>query len=379
MKNYFFLIGLIVLLGCTQKRQIPPYLLVELDKPDVSSIHLQYLTSHFEAFDTAVVTKNGLWEFTTDSVPAGFYQLVVDGQPRLRLVLSDGAPARIAIKGTNSPVRIVGSAEAKALQEIEIQVAQLSTEIRTVTAAFSDSLPTDRFYHVKDSLLDQITHLKANCRTKLEDLYRSHSQSLVQLAILYQQAGNHSLFDPLQDASFYYSTDSVLMQRYPDYQPVVDFHQRVDSLRQLKRMVDRTSAGNKMPVFELPNAWGEKISYAGYQDRNTLIVTWSSTSEACRQATRDLWHLTRTLRQHGLAIVMISLDTDASAWKKAIRDDRLPFVHLADLEGMASPIVNQLGITHQPLFWVVDSAGIIQKRTTEVTEALNALSLIMKN
>lgn len=379
MRKYFILIGLIVLLGCNQKRQKPPYLLVELDNSAASSIQLQYLLNDFQPFDTASVNANGTWEFTKDSVPAGFYQLIVDQKALARLVISDEAPARITISGSDSKVMIVGSPEIKAIHQIERLTAKLSEDINKVVTSFPDSLPADRFFQVKDSLLESIEELNVNCRLKLDNIYQEHTGSLVQLACLYQQAGNHQLYEPIQDAPLYFLTDSLLMRRYASYQPVIEFHHKVDSLRRLKQMVDVTAAGKKMPAFELPNAWGEPVSFSTYIGKNTLVVAWSSTSEASRQATRDLYRLTRNYRRQGLTVVMISLDTESTAWKKAIREDRLPFVHLCDLKGVHSPIVQQLGISHEPLFWVVDTAGMIQGRTTDVTEALKDLSLIIKN
>jgi len=379
MRKYLFLIGLIVLLGCNQKRQKPPYLLVELAGRSASSIQLQYLLKDFQPFDTAAVNDKGMWEFIKDSVPAGFYQLVVDSKPISRLVISDEAPTRIKISDEESTVSIVGSPETKAIVQIERIVAKLSGDINKVASSFHDSLPADQFVPMRDSLLNRIEGLKANCRDKLDGIYQAHTGSLVQLAVLYQQAGNHQLYDPVQDASFYFLTDSLLKGRYPDYQPVVEFHHKVDSLRRLKQMMDLTAAGKRMPAFELPNAWGEMVSFSTYAGKNTLVVAWTSTSEISRNATRDLFRLTRSYRRQGLSVLMISLDTEATAWKKAIREDRLPFVHLCDLKGERSPIVQQLGISHQPLFWVVDSAGVIKRRTRDMAEALNELSLIIKN
>lgn len=126
MRKYLFLIGLMVLLGCNQKRQKPPYLLVELAGPSASSIQLQYLLKDFQPFDTAAVNDKGMWEFTKDSVPAGFYQLVVDSKPISRLVISDEAPTRIKISGEEFIVSIVGSPETKAIVQIERIVAKLS-------------------------------------------------------------------------------------------------------------------------------------------------------------------------------------------------------------------------------------------------------------
>jgi len=379
MRKYLFLIGLIALVGCNQKRQKPPYLLVELPDRTASSMHLQYLIKDFQPFDTAAVNDNGTWEFAKDSVPAGFYQLVVDSKPISRLVISSEAPTRIKISGEEFMVSIVGSPETKAIPQIERIVAKLSRDITTVASAFQDSLPADQFVAQRDSLLKRIEELKVDSRVALDGIYQEHNGSLVQLAILYQQAGNHQLYDPIQDASLYYLTDSLLMKHYSDYQPVNEFHHKVDSLRRLKQLMGVTAVGQKMPVFELPNAWGEMLSYSTYEGKNTLVVVWSSTSEASRKVTRDLFRKTRNYRRQGLSVLMISLDTEAAAWKKAIREDRLPFVHLCDLKGEDSPIVQQLGISHEPLFWIVDSAGVIKGRTRDVAEALNALSLIIKN
>lgn len=352
---------------------------VQIEAIHPQAVYLERLEEQFVRFDTATLNTNGPWEFKKDSIVPGFYQLVVDGQPVIRMVLADAAPCRIKLDNNLSVIQINGSPEVKALHEMEQRVEQLNLDFQKKAQVFQDSIPDENLFDVRDSILNEIDKEKVACRESLHELYTRFPESLMQLAILYQSAGNHPLYDPIQDAGLFFKTDSSLFSQYPDYEPVIDFHLKVDSLRQLKNTIALTSSGQPMPDFKLPNAWGQPVPFSNYKGKPVLVVAWSSQSKTARETTRTLLQKTRAYRRQGLEILMLSLDTDADQWKKAIREDRLPFVHVSDLKGMDSPIVQQLGIIEQPTFWLVDRSGIIQSRSKHVDEALSQLAQIIKN
>lgn len=64
----------------------------------------------------------------------------------------------------------------------------------------------------------------------------------------------------------------------------------------------------------------------------------------------------------GLGIVGISLDQDASAWKKAISDMQMTWPQMSDLKGWDNAAAKLFDITSIPHTIVVDQQGIILAR-----------------
>ena len=63
------------------------------------------------------------------------------------------------------------------------------------------------------------------------------------------------------------------------------------------------------------------------------------------------------LHNNGLNIVGVSLDEDATAWKKAIAKDGITWFQVSNLKGWKDPIALQYQVEEIPYTYVLDSQG----------------------
>ena len=68
----------------------------------------------------------------------------------------------------------------------------------------------------------------------------------------------------------------------------------------------------------------------------------------------------------GFEIIGISLDQEARAWKKAIRDDQLTWIHVSDLKYWNNELVKLYGVQGVPQNFLIDPNGVIRKVYTQV-------------
>lgn len=93
--------------------------------------------------------------------------------------------------------------------------------------------------------------------------------------------------------------------------------------------------------------------------RYTFIDFWASWCAPCRKQGRELIPIYNKYKGKGFGVIGVSLDTDGTAWKKAIQSDGYTWTNLCDLKGFASPLSKKYNITAIPRNILIDRNGQI--------------------
>lgn len=92
--------------------------------------------------------------------------------------------------------------------------------------------------------------------------------------------------------------------------------------------------GQPAPDFELPDPDGKMIRLSDLKGKYVMLDFWSSSCKPCRALHPALKELYATLKSTGkFEILAVSLDSRKEPWVKAINDDQVPWLHVADLGG----------------------------------------------
>ena len=120
----------------------------------------------------------------------------------------------------------------------------------------------------------------------------------------------------------------------------------------------------KYEDFMLPDVAGKKISTKTIISLNkyTFIDFWASWCSPCRMQAKALVPLYNKYRSKGFGVIGVSLDTDAAAWKKAIKNDGYTWTNLGDLKGFDSPVTKKYHIEAIPRNFLIDNKGVIIAR-----------------
>jgi peroxiredoxin len=117
----------------------------------------------------------------------------------------------------------------------------------------------------------------------------------------------------------------------------------------------------KYEDFKLPDTGGKMIVSRNITSKSkyTFIDFWASWCVPCRAQARELMPVYDKYSPKGFSVIGVSLDTDASAWKKAIRNDGYKWTNLSDLKGFDSPISKKYGIIAIPRNFLINDKGVI--------------------
>src|SRR3982750_4477042 len=95
----------------------------------------------------------------------------------------------------------------------------------------------------------------------------------------------------------------------------------------------KPSVGEKAYEVSLPDAKGTDVNLSSLQGKVVLIDFWASWCGPCRRSEPALKKIYSQYQSKGFEIYGISVDEDKSAWKMAVKEDKLEWIHVNDSNG----------------------------------------------
>ncbi len=123
--------------------------------------------------------------------------------------------------------------------------------------------------------------------------------------------------------------------------------------------MEKVAVGKMAPDFSAPNPEGKMVSLKESLGKVTIIDFWAAWCGPCRQENPNIVALYNKYKDQGLAIIGVSLDKDAEAWKKAIADDNLTWTQVSNIKHWQDPIAKEYNVQSIPAMFVLDASGKI--------------------
>ncbi|HWV69318.1 redoxin domain-containing protein [Chitinophaga sp.] len=143
-------------------------------------------------------------------------------------------------------------------------------------------------------------------------------------------------------------------------------------------MMKRSAEGATIANLSQADSSGHEISLAGFKGKYVLIDFWASWCGPCRAENPNLLKAYNTFKSKDFTIVGISLDSDAGKWKKAIKEDKLPWTQLSDLKGRENAIAQYYNVRGIPWNILVDRDGKIVAKDLRGSELEKKLLEMIK-
>lgn len=126
------------------------------------------------------------------------------------------------------------------------------------------------------------------------------------------------------------------------------------------------SGSQTFPNIVMQSPEGEPRSLAELEGKVVLVEFWASWCNVCSEKNcNDLLPLYDMYKDRGFEIFAISVDDDHRQWINGIETYHLPWIHVSDLQGFASPVSQRFDVNQTPTTYLLDeSRNIIGKNLT---------------
>ena len=270
-------------------------------------------------------------------------------------------PARVAA-GENAPFRATFVLEnGKLTIALDSTSTVGGTPENDAHTAYQAELKNLRggMKQIYDDMKSEDTSIVHAAEKKYEEIDRKITEAVVNYILAHndKQTAAKNMLD------FRYNIDEeqqneIIAKADSTFKAVPGIDKMIDHLNILKTV----AVGNKFIDFEMADPKGEmhKLSeYVGNGKNVVLIDFWASWCPPCRKETPHLVELYKHYKNKGFEIIGISLDSDAEAWAKGVKDLGITWPQLSDLKGWQNAGAALYGVNSIPHTVLVDKEGVI--------------------
>ena len=305
--------------------------------------------NRFQVLDTLKAGADGTFRYGL-TIPEGkpeFLYLFYGDRQIASLLLQKGDRVQV-YTDTLGIYSVEGSEESRKLQKVERDYGKFLREMNRIL----DS----RLFPDQELSRCYVKYYRDRLKYVVEN-----SHSLTVVPVLFQQV-NPSL--PV----FSQPTDGIVMRSIADSLKTLYPQSRyVKALeKEAERRLNQISVENKLREAEeigyvdigLPSMDGKTVKLSESLGKVTMLYFWASTAEQKMFNLDALLPLYEEFHGKGFEIYAVSLDSDKTAWARAVRNQQLPWINVCDTRGVQSPYIGSYGIGALPMMWFIKDGEI---------------------
>ena len=296
--------------------------------------------------DSVKLNKDGAFKFKGKIGYPNFYLLSLNKNNFVTLLVD--TTEKISVYGDAANFSrdyiVQGSPGSLLVQELNNMLAKTKHKIDSIRNHINAFRMRDDYSVQRIKWDQEIADIKQSQIRYSTNFIQKHPFSLSSVLALYQKFDDSNYV--VQDLQSLKIAASALNSFFPKSEHVKALYANTQRLMtqeknyKLQQFIDQN--GVNSPDIKLPNTNGREISISSLTNKVILIQFWSALNHNSRIQNQALVDLYSKYRSKGLEIYQVSVDTDRSAWLKAIEQDGLSWINVGDMKGsiIASNLYN---------------------------------------
>lgn len=168
-----------------------------------------------------------------------------------------------------------------------------------------------------------------------------------------------------------------LKSLYDGLTPAVQASVPGKNIAEYLQMLAPTANGQIAPDFTLNTPAGQPLSMHSIKGKVKIIDFWASWCAPCREVNPEMVEIYKEFKPKGLEILGVSLDNDKDAWTQAIKDDKLTWLQVSDLQGSAE-LTKQYAVTGIPHTLILDENNVIVAKNLKGEKLKEKIAELLK-
>lgn len=182
------------------------------------------------------------------------------------------------------------------------------------------------------------------------------------------QLGLELLDENLYRLEHNYDTFALALQALGDRLPESELRTKIQNKFEVLKAEQLTG---EAPDFELTDTRGKKVRLSSFRGKDVLLDFWASWCAPCRSKNKELNKHYKELKEKGIEVISVSLDNDKKKWLEAVKQDKISWIQLADLNGFEkSDVKKAYKVKAVPTVYWIGADGMIKAKDPKLEDLL---------
>ncbi|MDO9680355.1 MAG: TlpA disulfide reductase family protein [Bacteroidales bacterium] len=332
--------------------------------------------------DTIVVKSGGKFSYKVkkSSDTPEFYYLYHQSTRIASMILMPGDKINVTSDtlGLNSSVE--GSPESSLLNNLEKELGRSQHKFDSLYTLMTDAKSVSDAKRVEEFNLQLGSLYVKQKQAAIKYIY-TNPRSITGIMLLYHRfAPDVPLFADVRDVLIFRKVYDTLQTIYPKSVYLSRLLDEIGHREQTEafnnKILDASERG--FPDITLPDREAKMRSLSDLSGKVVILSFWSITDANQRMMNQDLLDLYSRFNSRGLEIYQVSVDTDKTAWARAVAEQNLPWISVCDGFGSGSVAVSTYNIQKVPTIYVIDKSGTIAAKDIFDAELERKIATLLK-
>ncbi|TXH53286.1 MAG: AhpC/TSA family protein [Bacteroidia bacterium] len=354
---YFFIIGILV--SCKMKSGKEFLIDGNIQGIKTPFVYLMYSVGDSMVTDTAEV-KNGSFHFDGIVNEPAFGAIQIGEEGQVSIVVENG---KMEVKGSMD-----------SLDKVAVNGGPTQTEYNDYKSSFDHlisaqrrifkSMSEDGNEALRAEAIQKLTVLNQELNASHKKYIGEHPKSYVSLIFLnnLSQEISYEEFE-----KYFKSLDPSLQSSALGKRLVLTFDK-----------VKNTSVGGAALDFTQNDLSGNPVQLSSFKGKYVLLDFWASWCKPCREENPSVLKAYNQFKDKNFTVLGVSLDAEDAEWKKAVKEDGMPWTQLSDLKGGENEAARLYGIEAIPANFLISPEGIIIAKDLRGEDLIKKLGEVMK-
>ena len=127
--------------------------------------------------------------------------------------------------------------------------------------------------------------------------------------------------------------------------------------------IEKIKIGEPFIDISAKDLEGNNLELSDFKGKVIVLDFWAIWCHYCHeQNQREFPKLIEKYKNEDFVIVSYSVDVDKNDWEKSSKSDKIDWINISNLEGIADKVVTQYGVQGYPTSFIIDKDGTVLKQ-----------------